>query len=75
MWDRATRTYKISVYPSPFSQIFANPDFTPGLTLATFTEWINGGYQSVSQIFKGTNVKTFEECTLEFHLSETEKFH
>ncbi len=68
IWLIVRKTFGLSNSTSRDTKIAMNPDFVPSTMDTGYNKWANKGLVYIAQVFKGQNIKSFEELRKEFSL-------
>ena len=74
-WDTVNASCQLTTYPSPYTPIHLNPDFTPGLDHVSFGVWYRSDCLMIRDMFSNGEVLNFPECKQRFGVPERERFH
>ena len=73
-WDSVALNKGFTTFPSPYSPIIGNPDFTPGMAEEDFREWQKGKCKHLGDIFDTDGIMSFDRVHRAYFLPEAERW-
>lgn len=73
-WDILTTKLRLTTFPSPYTPIHYNEAFPPALHRGPFEIWREEGCHTISHLYQGRTLLSFQECQQQFSLPSTEHF-
>ena len=74
-WDTVCTRLNFTTFPSPFTPIYMNPNFTPALNPGNFDAWLRGDCLRIGDLFHKGEILPFSDCKFRYGLDESERFH